>query len=104
MDGVILDNKKQYTLGEEIFNSVSHGAGALLAIAGCVVLIVFSAIYGGAWEVVSASIYGATLIILYTMSTLYHALTNPKAKRVFRILDHNTIFLLIAGTYTPYTL
>ena len=104
MDGVILDNKKQYTLGEEIFNSVSHGAGALLAIAGCVVLIVFSAIYGGAWEVVSASFYGATLIILYTMSTLYHALTNPKAKRVFRILDHNTIFLLIAGTYTPYTL
>ena len=104
MDGVILDNKKQYTLGEEIFNSVSHGAGALLAIAGCVVLIVFSAIYGGAWEVVSASIYGATLIILYTMSTLYHALTNPKAKRVFRILDHNTIFLLIAGTYTPITL
>lgn len=104
MDGVILDNKKQYTLGEEIFNSVSHGTGALLAIAGCVVLIVFSAIYGGAWEVVSASIYGATLIILYTMSTLYHALTNPKAKRVFRILDHNTIFLLIAGTYTPYTL
>ena len=91
MDGVILDNKKQYTLGEEIFNSVSHGAGALLAIAGCVVLIVFSAIYGGAWEVVSASIYGATLIILYTMSTLYHALTNPKAKRVFRILDHNIL-------------
>jgi hemolysin III len=95
---------KRYTLGEEIFNSVSHGTGALLSIAGCVVLIVMCAIHKGAYEVVSSSIYGASLIILYTMSTLYHALTNPTAKKVFQILDHNTIFLLIAGTYTPLTL
>lgn len=93
-----------YTLGEEIFNSVSHGVGALLAIAGCVVLIVFSAINRGAIEIVSASVFGASMIILYTMSTLYHALTNQKAKRVFRVFDHDTIFLLIAGTYTPYAL
>lgn len=97
-------SKKLYTLGEEIFNSVSHGVGTLLAIAGMVVLIVFSALKGDAWAVVSTSIYGATLTILYTMSTLYHSLTNNRAKRFFRIMDHNSIFLLIAGTYTPYTL
>ncbi|MEE0859030.1 MAG: hemolysin III family protein [Acutalibacteraceae bacterium] len=95
---------KRYTLGEEIFNSVSHGVGALLAIAGTVVLIVISAIYSDPWGIVSSAIYGATLIILYTMSTLYHALTNEKAKHVMRIMDHATIFLLIAGTYTPITL
>lgn len=95
---------KRYTLGEEIFNSVSHGVGALLAIAGTVVLIVLSALYTDPWCVVSSAIYGATLIILYTMSTLYHALTNEKAKRVMRVMDHVTIFLLIAGTYTPITL
>lgn len=95
---------KRYTLGEEIFNAVSHGTGGLLAIAGTVVLIVFSAIYGSPWAVVSACIYGASLIILYTMSTLYHAITNERAKRFFRIMDHNTIFFLIAGTYTPFTL
>ncbi|MEF2920475.1 MAG: hemolysin III family protein [Acutalibacteraceae bacterium] len=95
---------KRYTLGEEIFNSVSHGIGALLAIAGTVVLIVMSALYTDPWGIVSAAIYGGTLIILYTMSTLYHALTNEKAKYVMRIMDHATIFLLIAGTYTPITL
>lgn len=96
--------KKAYTLGEEIFNSVSHGVGALLSIAGTAVLIVCCAVNRGAMEVVSASLFGASLIILYTMSTLYHALVPPLAKKVFQILDHNTIFLLIAGTYTPYTL
>ncbi|MDE6733759.1 MAG: hemolysin III family protein [Oscillospiraceae bacterium] len=95
---------KRYTLGEEIFNSVSHGVGSLLSIAGTTVLIVLAAIHGGAWEVVSAAIYGASLIILYTMSTLYHALTNRRAKSFFRIMDHDTIFFLIAGTYTPITL
>lgn len=98
------DITKRYTLGEEIFNSVSHGAGGLLSIAGTVVLIVFAAIYSNAWGVVSSAIYGASMIILYTMSTLYHAITNPKAKKFFRIMDHNTIFFLIAGTYTPITL
>lgn len=95
---------KRYTLGEEIFNSVSHGVGSCLAIAGTVVLIILCVIYSNAWSVVSASIYGATLIILYTMSTLYHAITNENAKKFFRIMDHDTIFLLIAGTYTPFTL
>ena len=95
---------KRYTLGEEIFNSVSHGVGALLAIAGTVVLIVMTALYSDPWGVVSSVVYGGTLIILYTMSTLYHAITNEKAKQVMRVMDHVTIFLLIAGTYTPITL
>lgn len=95
---------KRYTLGEEIFNSVSHGAGSLLSIAGTVILIIFSVLYANTWAVVSSCIYGASLIILYTMSTLYHAITNEKAKKFFRIMDHNTIFFLIAGTYTPLTL
>lgn len=98
------ENNKRYSLGEELFNSISHGAGACLSIAGTVVLIVMSAIYGNAWSVVSSCIYGASLIILYTMSTLYHAITNNTAKKVFRIMDHNTIFFLIAGTYTPFVL
>lgn len=93
-----------YTLGEELCNSITHGIGAGLSIAGCVIAIIFAAIYGNAWCVVSAAIYGASLIITYTTSTMYHALTHRTAKKVFRILDHSTIYLLIAGTYTPMTL
>ncbi len=89
---------------EELINSITHGLGALLGIGGTAVAIVWAALYGDAFSVVSASIYGAMLIILYTMSTLYHALTHKGAKYVFRIFDHCSIFLLIAGTYTPYTL
>lgn len=99
-----MSEKRKYTLGEEISNSVSHGIGAGLSVAGTVVLIVVSAVNSNAWGVVSSCIYGASLIILYTMSTLYHSITNKKAKSFFRIMDHNTIFLLIAGTYTPITL
>jgi len=93
-----------YTLGEEIANSVTHGVGALLAIAACVILIVTSAFTGDPYKIVSCSIYGASLIIMFAMSTLYHALTNEKAKFVFRIFDHTSIFILIAGTYTPIML
>lgn len=89
---------------EEIINSITHGLGALLGIAGTAVAIVWAALFGNAYSVVAASIYGATLIVLYTMSTLYHALTHKGAKKVFRVFDHCSIFLLIAGTYTPYTL
>lgn len=93
-----------YSVGEEIFNSITHGIGALCSIVGCVILIIKAALGGGAVAIASAAIYGASLIILYTMSTLYHSLTNQAAKRIFRIFDHCTIFLLIAGTYTPYLL
>lgn len=95
---------KRYTLGEEIFSSVSHGIGTLLAIAGTVVLIIFAALFSDPWAVVGSAIYGGSLIMLYTMSTLYHAITNEKAKKFFQIMDHTTIFFLIAGTYTPITL
>lgn len=91
-----------YTKGEEIWSSVSHGVGAALSIAGLVLLLIFSS--GDGWKIASSLVFGISLILLYTMSTLYHALTHPAAKRVMRILDHSMIFLLIAGTYTPFTL
>lgn len=81
-----------------------HGIGILLSIAALVLCVVFSAIHGNAYAVVSSCIYGITLIILYTMSCLYHSLKINRAKKFFRIMDHCSIFLLIAGTYTPYTL
>lgn len=93
-----------YTLGEEILNSVTHGLGAALAAAGTAILIVFSAWHHNIWAVVSCAVYGATLLILYTSSTLYHSFQSPRVKALFRIFDHCTIYLLIAGTYTPYTL
>lgn len=95
-------NSSGYTLGEEIFSSVTHGIGALLGIAALVLMIIFTAIgKGTALDIVGVSIYGASLIILYTISTLYHSLTNPTAKKVFKVLDHCSIYLLIAGTFTP---
>jgi len=93
---------KLYTLGEEIFSSVVHGIGTLLAIAALVILIVITAIRGGtALDIVGICIYGFTLILLYTISTLYHSIANEKAKKVFRIFDHCSIYFLIAGTFTP---
>ncbi len=93
-----------YTLGEEMANVISHGVGILLSIAGLVVLVTFATLYGNAWHITSSSIYGATLILLYTASTLYHGIPKPAVKRVLQRIDHAAIFLLIAGTYTPYTL
>jgi hemolysin III len=92
------------SIGEEIASSVTHGVGGLLAIAGLAVLVTFAAIRGSAWHVVGCSIFGATMVLLYTSSTLYHAIRAPRAKQVLRRLDHAGIFLLIAGTYTPFTL
>ncbi|MBE6681943.1 MAG: hemolysin III family protein [Ruminococcaceae bacterium] len=97
----------KYTLGEELTNSISHGIGAGLSIAALVLCVVRAAINietVKAMGVVAAAIYGSTLIILYCMSTLYHAITNKTARTVFRIFDHTSIYLLIAGTYTPITL
>lgn len=92
------------TLGEEIANSLSHGAGLLFAIVGTPILILAALRYGTAWNLVGVSVFAASMITLYLASTLYHALTHDKAKRFFRILDHSAIFILIAGTYTPFTL
>ena len=96
--------KREQSIGEEIANSVTHGIGAALSLAALVLLIVFSSLYGDAWRIVSFSIYGTTLFFLYLASTLYHSFTNPRVKRFFRILDHSSIYLLIAGTYTPVAL
>ena len=97
-------NQVDYSLGEEIANSISHGIGAALSIAGLVVLIVSAVAHGDAWHVVSFSIFGRTLILLYLASTLYHSFPQLKVKRVLRKFDHAAIFLLIAGTYTPFML
>jgi len=93
----------EYTLGEEIFNAVSHGVGALLSVVALVAMLLMAAGTGEMTRVVASVVYGATLLTLYSMSTLYHSLRG-KAKRVMRIFDHSSIYLLIAGTYTPYTL
>ena len=87
----------------ERFNSISHLVGAALALAGLVVLVMFASLQGDVWKIVSFSIYGASLFLLYTLSTLYHSLRG-RAKQIFRKLDHIAIYLLIAGTYTPLTL
>ncbi len=96
--------QSRYSKGEEIANSITHGIGILLAIGGLVVLVVFAALYGDVWHIVSCSIFGAALILLYLASTLYHAIQHPEAKSILRIVDHSAILILIAGTYTPITL
>ena len=88
----------------EAANSITHALGALLSVLALVLLTWAAALRGSARQVVGAAVFGATLVALYTLSTLYHALRNPRAKRVFHILDHSAIYLLIAGTYTPFCL
>ena len=93
-----------YSFGEELSHAITHGLGAVLAIAGLCILVVRAALYGTTWHVVACSIFGATLVMMYVASTLYHSIPLPKAKRVLRVIDHSLIFFLIAGTYTPFTL
>jgi len=97
-------NRRPPTLGEEIANSVTHGIGAALSIAGLVAIVVAAALHGSALRMAACAIYGTSLVLLYASSTIYHALADNRAKRVFKILDHSSIYLLIAGTYTPVTL
>jgi hemolysin III len=94
----------QYTLTEELFHSVTHGIGAVLAVVGLVVLVFLAVRGNDAWRIVSFSIYGGSLTLLYFSSTLYHGIQDERLKRFFRHFDHLSIFLLIAGTYTPVTL
>jgi hemolysin III len=91
------------TPGEEIASSITHGIGAVLSIAGLVAIVVVAAPHRPAWQVAACAIYGTSLVLLYS-STIYHALANNRAKRVFKILDHSSIYVLIAGSYTPFTL
>lgn len=87
---------------EEIVNAITHGIGAVLALAGLVVLAVGACTQGSVWHIVSFSIYGTSLVLLYLASTLYHSFTNERVKHIFKIFDHSAIYLLIAGTYTPF--
>ena len=99
-----LQNLPMQSLGEEIASSVTHGIGAALSVAVLVLLTAFAGKHSEPWRVVSLSIYGATLIFLYLSSTLYHSFPRGKTRRFFRLLDHVSIFLLIAGSYTPVVL
>jgi hemolysin III len=98
---------EQSSIGEEIANAVSHGVGAVLAIAGLATLVALAVARGDAWHVASAAVFGATMVLLYLASTLYHAIPGeraPRAKRVLQVIDHSAIYLLIAGSYTPFSL
>jgi hemolysin III len=96
--------ERTQTLGEEIANSISHGFGLLAALVGIPILLVVTSSQGAAINIVGASIFAATMLVLYTISTVYHALPEGKAKRVFMKLDHAAIFVFIAGCYTPFAL
>lgn len=96
--------EKLYSFGEEVAHALTHGLGAILGIAGLCVLVARSALYGDNWHIVSSAIFGATIILMYSASTLYHSIPLPKAKSILRVIDHSTIYFLIAGTYTPFTL
>ncbi len=98
------DQVAPYSFREELLNSITHGAGVLLSVAALVLLIVYSTSYGTASHVVSCTIFGITLILLYSASTLYHSFRQPRVKSILKIIDHSCIYLLIAGTYTPFLL
>lgn len=107
MKRIKLSDRKMpiYTKGEEIFNMVSHIVGGALGIIAIISCVIVAAIHGNGYGIVSGLIYGLTMILLYTMSSVYHGLKpNTTAKKVFQIIDHCTIYLLIAGSYTPFTL
>ncbi len=93
--------KPRYTVGEEIAHAVTHGVGLVFSIAGLVTLVVMASMRGDAWHIVGCAVFGATLVLLYAASTLYHGIRHARAKRFLQRLDHAAIFLLIAGTYTP---
>ena len=98
---------KLYTVGEEIAHAATHGFGVVLAIVGLTVMVARATLYGDVWHIVGAAIFGATLVLMYTASTVYHSIpatTLPNTKKVLRIIDHSTIYFLIAGSYTPFTL
>ncbi|EFU40161.1 channel protein, hemolysin III family [Paenibacillus vortex V453] len=100
----VMANTYTYPRREEIANAITHGIGAALSVAALVLLIVFSSLKGTAWHIVSFTIYGSTMLLLYLSSTLVHGLRDGKAKDFFEFMDHSSIYLFIAGTYTPFLL
>ncbi len=99
-----MENITYYDTKEEKLNIITHGIGLILSIAALVLLVVYSSIYGTAWHITSFAIFGSSLILLYSASTLYHYTQNPKWRQRLNIFDHSAIYVLIAGTYTPFTL
>lgn len=99
-----MSKSKAYTVAEEVAHALTHGVGAIAAIVGLIFMLVWAVSYGDTFHVVSASIYGASLILLYLASTLYHAFPWPRVKAFFQQMDHAAIYVLIAGTYTPFAL
>lgn len=93
-----------YSRKEEIFNAITHGVGIALSVAGLAILVTMAALYGDAWKVTASAIYGASMIVLYTASTLYHSFSSPEIKKALNMFDHISIYYLIAGTYTPFVL
>lgn len=91
-----------YSFKEELLNSLTHGVGTVLAAVGLVVLVILAALYGDGWRLLSFTIYGGCLVFLYLASTLYHSARRPRLKQFYRLLDHSAVYLLIAGTYTPF--
>lgn len=104
MRGLLMANTHTYSRREEVANAITHGIGALLSVVALVLLVVFSTMKGTAWHVVSFSVYGTTMLILYLNSTLVHSFKEGKVKDLFEIFDHSSIYLYIAGTYTPLML
>jgi hemolysin III len=96
--------KKLYSVGEEIAHAITHGLGVVLAITGLTVLVARATLYGNIWHIVSSAIFGATLVMMYMASTLFHSIPLPRAKHILRVIDHVSIYCLIAGTYTPFAL
>ncbi|MDA3920857.1 MAG: hemolysin III family protein [Salinisphaera sp.] len=97
-------NTSGYTHGEEVANAITSGIGTALSIAGLVVLVVYAALEGGVWRVIGVTIFGTSLIFSHLASTLYHAISRPQPKQVLKLVDHLAIYVLIAGTYTPFAL
>ncbi|UCD98692.1 MAG: hemolysin III family protein [Chloroflexota bacterium] len=95
---------RPFSIGEEIFHSITHGIGSALSIAGLTLLLVLAILRGDVYQIISFAIFGSSLVILYLSSTLYHGIQEPKTKRIFKIFDHSSIYLVIAGTYTPFLL
>ncbi len=95
---------REATPAEELINSLTHGFGLVLSVIGLLVLVVFAVMRGNAWHIFSCSVFGTSLVLLYLASTLYHGVSSPRLKQIFRMMDHCCIYLLIAGTYTPFTL
>lgn len=97
-------NENLYSVGEEIAHASTHGLGVVLAIAGLCALVTRAALYGGPAHIIASAVFGSTLVMMYTASTLYHSIPLPNTRKILRVIDHSMIYFLIAGSYTPFTL